>query len=404
MRTILFTGKGGVGKTTVAAATALRCAEELRRGSAPGRAGARPAGASTARVAIMSTDPAHSLADSFDCDLDSSFAEVAPGVVATQMDATARMEENWGEIRSYLREVFQWAGLDEIEAEELSIIPGLEEIFALSDITAIERSGEFDVLIVDCAPTAETIRFLSLPDVLSWYMDRAFPLSRRLTATLGPVVEKLAAVPVAGDHVFGAVERMYRQLDDVRALLRDGERSSVRLVVNPERMVIAEARRTYTYLSLFGYRTDAVVVNRLFPEAITDPWFDRWKDLQATHLAEVLEGFDPVPVLRAHLADTEVVGVERLAALGAELYADHEASAVLLHDDPMRIERTPQGFVLTLDLPFASRDNLEITRTPTELFCKVGPYRRSVLLPDSLRRLEIVRAGLKHGRLSVRFE
>ena len=398
MRTILFTGKGGVGKTTVAAATALRCAEELRR--IGGRGGSS---ASRARVAIMSTDPAHSLADSFDVTLDSSFTEVAPGVVATQMDATARMEENWGEIRSYLREVFEWAGLDEVEAEELSIVPGLEEIFALSDIMAVERSGDVDVLIVDCAPTAETIRFLSLPDVLSWYMDRAFPLGRRLTATLGPMVERLAAVPVANDGVFSAVERMYRQLDDVRTLLRDGERSSVRLVVNPERMVISEARRTYTYLSLFGYRTDAVVVNRLFPDAITDPWFDHWKDLQAAHLAEVIEGFDPVPVLRAHLADSEVVGVERLTALGEELYRDHDAAAVLLHHDPMRIERTDGGFVLTLDLPFASRETLEVTRTPSELFCKVGPYRRSVLLPDSLRRLEIVRAGLKDGRLRVRF-
>lgn len=398
MRTILFTGKGGVGKTTVAAATALRCAEELRR--IGGRGGSS---ASRARVAIMSTDPAHSLADSFDVTLDSSFTEVAPGVVATQMDATARMEENWGEIRSYLREVFEWAGLDEVEAEELSIVPGLEEIFALSDIMAVERSGDVDVLIVDCAPTAETIRFLSLPDVLSWYMDRAFPLGRRLTATLGPMVERLAAVPVANDGVFSAGERMYRQLDDVRTLLRDGERSSVRLVVNPERMVISEARRTYTYLSLFGYRTDAVVVNRLFPDAITDPWFDHWKDLQAAHLAEVIEGFDPVPVLRAHLADSEVVGVERLTALGEELYRDHDAAAVLLHHDPMRIERTDGGFVLTLDLPFASRETLEVTRTPSELFCKVGPYRRSVLLPDSLRRLEIVRAGLKDGRLRVRF-
>ena len=231
MRTILFTGKGGVGKTTVAAATAVRCAE------------------AGLRTVVMSTDPAHSLADSFDIDLDGSLTEVAPNCFATQLDATERMEENWGDIREYLRQVFDWAGLEGVEAEELSIVPGLEEIFALTDITTFERRGDVDVLIVDCAPTAETIRFLSLPDILSWYMDRVFPVGRRLTQSLGPVVQRLAQVPVATDEVFGAAERMYRQLDGVRELLRDADRSTVRLVVNPEKMVIAEARRTYTYSS-----------------------------------------------------------------------------------------------------------------------------------------------------------
>ena len=386
MRTILFTGKGGVGKTTVAAATALQCAQ------------------AGLRTAIMSTDPAHSLADSFDVDLDGELTEVAPKCWATQLDATERMETNWGEIRGYLRDVFDWAGLDEVEAEELSIVPGLEEIFALTDITTFARSGDHDVLIVDCAPTAETIRFLLLPDVLSWYMDRVFPVGRRLTQSLGPVVQRLAHVPVAGDQVFGAAERMYQQLDGVRELLRDGERSTVRLVVNPEKMVIAEARRTYTYLSLFGYRVDAVVANRLLPDHIGDPWFSQWKASQVRHLESIDEGFAPLPVLRAELADAEVVGIDRLDEFGASLYGDRRADDVLVDRDPLRIERHGDHMVMSLDLPFATKQELEVTRSPDELFVRVGPYRRAVLLPDSLRRREVAGASLLDGVLDVTFQ
>ncbi|HPB46869.1 MAG TPA: ArsA family ATPase, partial [Microthrixaceae bacterium] len=357
-----------------------------------------------ARVTVMSTDPAHSLSDSFGVALDSSLTEVAANVQATELDAMTRMEENWGEIRSYLRDVLRWAGVDEIEAEELSIIPGLEEIFALTDIVTFDRSGEVDVLIVDCAPTAETIRFLSLPDVLSWYMDRAFPLGRRLTATVGPVVQRLASIPVAGDHVFGAVERMYRELEAVRTLLRDGSRSTARLVVTPEKMVVAEARRTFTYLSLFGYRTDAVIANRILPDEVTDPWFDEWKRSQSHHLEEISEGFAPLRVLRAPLADREVVGVEALTALGTHLYREVAAAEVLIDGDAVRIDREGETFRVHLDLPFATKDNLQVSRSAAEVFVRVGPYRRSILLPESLRRRDIVRATLSEGRFTIVFE
>ena len=385
MRTILFTGKGGVGKTTVAAATALACAE------------------AGFRTAIMSTDPAHSLADGFDIELGSGLTEVAPRCFATQLDATERMESSWGEIREYLREVFNWAGLDEVEAEELSVIPGLDEIFALADITSFARSGEWDVLIVDCAPPAETIRFLSLPDILSWYMDRVFPLGRQVTKLVGPMVSRLANLPVAGDQVFGAAERMYHQLDGVRELLRDGERSTVRLVINPEKMVVAEARRTFTYLSLFGYRVDAVIVNRLLPDVIDDPWFDQWKRTQSEHLDAILEGFAPVPILRAELADQEIIGVDRLSDFAASFYGGHRPESVLFDGEPMRVVPEDEGLSLQLELPFATKHELEVTRTQNELFIRVGPYRRSVLLPDSLNRREITAATLSGGVLRVLF-
>ena len=388
MRILLFTGKGGVGKTTTAAATALACS---RRGL---------------RTAIMSTDPAHSLGDAFDADLGDELIEVAPGCFAQQLDAQARMESSWSEIREYLTAVFDWAGLEGIEAEELSVLPGLDEIFALSDIKSFHREGTWDVLVVDCAPTAETIRLLSLPDIIGWYMERLFPLGRRLTKLAGPVVSRLAGgVPVAGEEVFGATERFYERLEGVKELLTDVDHASVRLVVNPERMVIAEARRTYTYLSLFGYRVDAVVANRLLPADVVDPWFAQWKERQSEHMVTIEEGFAPTPVLRAPLATSEVVGLDALADLAAEIYGDTDPSAVLHREEPFRIDRAAVGedLVMVVSLPFAGREDLDVSTNAEELFLTVGPYRRAIVLPDSLRRREIRGASLVEGDLRVTF-
>jgi arsenite-transporting ATPase len=386
MRVLLFTGKGGVGKTTTAAATALAAAND------------------GLRTAIMSTDPAHSLADSFGADLGDDLCEVAPKCFAQQLDAQARMESSWGEIRDYLRGVFDWAGLDDVEAEELSVVPGLDEVFALGDIKAFDASGEWDLLVVDCAPTAETIRFLSLPDILGWYMERLFPLGRRMTRVVGPVVSRLAGgVPIASDEVFGATERFYRRLDGVKDLLCDPDRSSVRLVVNPEKMVVAEARRTFTYLSLFGYPVDAVIVNRVLPEAVSDPWFDGWRESQARHLATIEDGFAPIPVLRAELADREIVGIDRLGEFAAGVYGDRDPAAVLHHGRPFEVDTSGDELVLSLALPFTEREELDVAVVEGELFVTVGPYRRAVVLPDSLRRRQVQGAALSEGVLRVRF-
>jgi arsenite-transporting ATPase len=385
VRVLLFTGKGGVGKTTVAAATALRCAE------------------AGLRTVVLSTDPAHSLSDSLGVPLGDRVSEVAPNLFGQQLDAQDRMEESWGEIQGWLREVFDWAGADAIEAEELSVVPGLDELFALADIKAFARSDEWDVVVVDCAPTAETIRLLSLPDILAWYMERLFPLSRRLNRMVGPVLSRVTSIPVAGDEVFSATRRFYDRLDGVREVLTDPELTSVRLVVNPERMVIAEARRTHTYLSLFGYRVDAVVANRLLPDVVADPWFDRWKQSQAEHLATIDEGFAPLPVLRAELADEEVVGLDALRCFGDHLWRDHDPMASLHAGEPLTVARDGDGFVLTLELPFADKDDLEVGRRDDELLVRLGPYRRALLLPDSLRRRPVAAAAMRDGRLEVRF-
>jgi arsenite/tail-anchored protein-transporting ATPase len=384
-RVLLFTGKGGVGKTTTAAATALRCAD------------------AGLRTIVLSTDPAHSLADAFDVPLTSVGSPITPMLWGQQLDAQERLEDAWGEIQSYLQEVLGWAGLDAVEAEELSVIPGLDEIFSLSDIKSFSESGNWDVIVVDCAPTAETIRFLSLPDVLSWYMDRIFPVERRLVKAVRPILTRMTSLPVAGDEVFDATRRFYERLDGVREILTDGERTSVRLVVNPERMVIAEARRLSTYLSLFGYRVDAVIANRLLPDAVTDPWFKAWKDAHAEHLSAIEEGFSPLPVLRAELAPEELVGVERLRAFADLLYDDLDAAAVLHEGEPLKVERRGDDFVLSLELPFADHDDLDLGRVEDELLVRVGPYRRGIMLPDSLKRRTVSAAKMVGDRLEVTF-
>jgi arsenite-transporting ATPase len=385
MRVLLFTGKGGVGKTTIAAATAVRAA------------------AAGARTLVMSTDPAHSLGDSFEMEIGSTPIQVSDHLWAQQIDAQERLEDNWREIQDYMIQLMNWAGTETIQAEELTVLPGLDEIFALVDVKTHVESGAYDVLVVDCAPTAETLRLLSLPDVMQWYIERIFPVERRIVKTVRPLVSRVTTLPIAGDRVFDAIERLHRNLDSVKRILTDGSMSSVRLVVNLEKMVIAEARRTYTYLGLFGYRVDAVVVNRVLPPDVTDPYFGKWKGIQAEHLATVHESFDPVPILSARLFDREMVGVSLLAEMGDEVYGSLDAAEVLYRDEPIRVRKRGTGYVLTMRLPFASRDDMDIHRRGEELFVRVGAYKRNLILPQSLKRMSVREANFAGDHLEILF-
>src|SRR4249920_743333 len=385
MRVILFTGKGGVGKTTVAAATAVRSARSGKR------------------TLVMSTDPAHSLGDSFEEEIGSSPTQLGENLWAQQIDAQDRLEGNWREIQDYFIQLMNWAGTETIQAEELTVIPGLDEIFALIDVKTHVESGSYDLLVVDCAPTAETLRLLSLPEIMNWYIERIFPVERRIVKTVRPLVSKMTTLPIAGDQVFAAVERLHRNLDAVKTILTDERVSSVRLVVNLEKMVIAEARRTYTYLGLFGYRVDAVVVNRVLPSDVTDPYFGKWKDIQTEHLATVHESVEPVPILLSRLFDREMVGVPLLAEMGDEVYGDRNASSVLYVDDPIRVRKQDSGYVLRMRLPFVSRDDLDIHRRGEELFVRVGSYKRNLILPQTLKRMVVREANFAGDHLEIVF-
>ena len=385
MRILLFTGKGGVGKTTDAAATALSTA------------------AAGLRTLILSTDPAHSLGDAFDVELGDQPTQISDRLWGGELDTRARFEEAWTDVRDYVVDVLDWAGAGALEAEELSVVPGLDEVFALAELRERAKSGDYDVIVVDCAPTAETLRLLSLPDVLAWYMDRVFDSQRRITKLARPVMSRMTNMPVARDSVFSAVRRFYDRLDGVRELLTDGSITTARLVVNPERLVVAEARRTYTYLSLFGYHVDAVIANRMLPVALADPWFDSWKGIQAAHLETIEGAFAPVPILSAELAAEELVGPERLGLLADQLYGALDPAAVLCDLEPLRVVEIDGALVLSLHLPFTAKSDIELGRHRDELFLAVGPHRRAVVLPDALARREVVGARLEGDRLEVEF-
>ena len=385
MRIILVTGKGGVGKTTVSAATAVAAAD---RGY---------------RTLVMSTDPAHSLADAFDTTLGDRPTEVAPNLDAQQIDAQQRLEESWGAVRDHLTELFDWSGLKGIEAEELTVFPGMDELFSLSSVRDHARSGAYDTIIVDCAPTAETLRLLSLPEVMSWYMNKLFPASRRVAKVVRPVLTKVSGMPVADDAVFDSVVQFYERIDGIKEILSDTTVTSARLVMNPEKMVIAEARRTYTYLGLFGYGVDAAIVNRVLPDVVEDPYFEQWHKIQQEHLTAIEAGFAGTDVRRLRLFSEEMVGVERLRLVGSELYGDTDPTLRLSTVEPLRVVDVGDDVALVVAVPLADKGDVDVVRNEDELFVTVGPYRRSIVLPDSLKRRRITRASLEDGALQVVF-
>ncbi|MDQ1711316.1 MAG: arsenite/tail-anchored protein-transporting ATPase [Frankiaceae bacterium] len=383
MRVLLFTGKGGVGKTTASAATATLAA---------GRG---------LKTLVVSTDPAHSLADAVDAPLGPEPTEIDGGLYGQQIDAQRSFERSWREVQDYLMTVLARSGIDPMAAEELTVLPGAEEVMALLEVRAQVTSGRWDLVVVDCAPTADTLRLLALPEALSWYMDRVFPVGRRVARAMRPVLAR-TALPVPQDRVFAAVERLHAELSEVRALLTDPQRSTVRLVLTPEAVVVAEARRTLTSLSLYGYRVDGVVANRVFP-AGGDAWRAGWVAAQAIQLDEVRQSFAPLPVWLSPYRAGEPVGLEELAAFGAEAYGATDPLALPPARELMSVTRTETGFDLALDLPLADKRDLDLVRKGDELVVTVGSRRRVLALPSALRRCAVSGAALAEGRLVVSF-
>lgn len=385
MRILLFTGKGGVGKSTTASATSVLSAS---RGL---------------RTLVLSTDAAHSLADAFGTPVGSEPTEVADNLFVQQVDAQRRFEQSWSDIQGYLLSVLDVAGVDPVAAEELTVIPGAEEVLALLELRLHALSGAWDVIIVDCAPTAETLRLLALPEALGWYMERIFPFERKVVKALKPVLSRAAGVPMPEDSVFDAIERLHAELDEVRTLL-SGPDASVRLVLTPESVVLAEARRSFTTLSLFGYRVDGVVANRVFPDGEGDAWRTGWVEAQAKVLCEVQESFAGLTLWRSVYRPQEPVGIDALRELGEEVYAGTDPLAKPVGEGPLSVTRNTAGALLRLSLPFVGRSEVDLARHGDELVVTVGSYRRLLSLPPGLARHTVKGARVEGGALQVRFE
>ena len=386
MRVILFTGKGGVGKTTVAAASALRAADLGHR------------------TLVMSTDAAHSLADAFDLPLGGDPRPLAPNLWGQETDMARAIATYWGTIQAWLTTILTWRGMDEVVAQEMAILPGMEELANLLYILQYCETGDYDAVIVDCAPTGETLRLLSFPEVLKWWMDKVFPLERKAARAVRPLVRGLMALPFPEDEVFQAVEALYQRLDKMRAIFTGSDQASVRLVVNPEKMVIKEAQRTFTYLHLYGYATDLIILNRLLPDKVKDSYFDSWKEAQVRHLKTIEESFSPVPIRSIPLFSREVLGLEMLREMATALYGEEDPLQLFFRGQVQTIQKEDSGYVLTLALPLATKEKLALFQSGDELIINVGSYRRNVLLPRSLVGLAVTGASLDDSQLKVRFQ
>jgi arsenite/tail-anchored protein-transporting ATPase len=385
-RTILYTGKGGVGKTSVAAATALAIAR------------------SGLRTVVMSTDPAHSLSDSLETELGPQPARVADNLWGQEVQAEAEMERHWQAVQRWLGGLLSDRGVDRILAEELTVPPGMDEIFSLLQLKRHHESGEYDVIVVDCAPTGETLRLLSFPEVARWWLEKVFPWEKRLLTAARPFARTVLDLPLPGNDVLGEVQDLVRNLIDMSEILRDRSHSSIRLVMNPERMVIKEAQRTFTYLNLYGYLTDAVVVNRVFPSDVDGGYFAAWREVQREHVELVEQAFAPVPVLRAPFFEQEVVGPAMLERLSDAVFGSRVPERVLYRDQSLSLRLDGDTAELQLRVPFAEKGDVKLKKIGLELVIRVGGRKRTIVLPSSLAAFRPRDAKLDAGALRVRFE
>lgn len=387
MRIIIYTGKGGVGKTSVAAATALRCAGLGHR------------------TCVLSTDAAHSLADSLDIPLGPEARLVVDNLWAQEVDVHYSLQKHWGTFQKYLSGVLTRQGVDGLYAEEFAIVPGLDEGASLLWLNQYAEDGCFDTVVVDAAPTAETLRLLSLPDASRWWFERLFPLGQGAARVLGPVTRPLLGnFRLPDKDTLDAFEQLFDQLGYIHSLLSDPTHSTMRLVVNAERMVIKEAQRTFTYLNLYNYVTDAIVCNRLLPPEVQDPYFVGWKASQAANLELIEECFSPLPVFTARLFGQEMGGLELLSALADEMFGERDPSERFFEGRAHHIEPGQDGdYILSLPLPFASREDLQLYRDKDELTVRVGNQRRNFVLPRALWELEATEARFVGDTLKISF-
>ena len=392
MRIIFFAGKGGVGKTSVACATGIAAAEMGHR------------------TLVMSLDIAHSVADIFDLKKDlldqgqGKPLKAAKNLWIQELDIHAEIEKNWGDIHTYLSLLLNTTGLDEILAEELAILPGMEEISLLLYINRYYKEKAFDVLILDCAPTGESLRFLSIPTTLEWYIKKIFTLEKTLVKVVRPVAKRLSDVPLPGDDYFDAIEVLFERLRGVDSILGDPKITTVRLITNPEKIVLRETQRAFLYFCLYRMNIDAVIMNRALPEDVKDDYFRAWRKSQRRHIRKAKEYFSPIPIFCVNLFKNEIVGYAQLKALARQIYTDKNPLERFYEGEPYRLLKADGQYRLVMRLPFITRDDVELNRVADELIVRIGGFKRHILLPRQMATATSVKATLEGQNLCICFE
>ena len=390
MRILLFSGKGGVGKTSLAAATGMRLSELGYR------------------TLVMSIDPAHSLADSFDLEVElfhtrtSDPLAIQDKLSIFELNIQREVKRHWAQISSYVISVLRTTGISDVEAEELAILPGMEELSAMMYINQYRREDKYDVVVLDAAPTAESMRFISMPTTLDWYMKHIFPFQRNLIKAVRPIANRVAPFELPTDSYFANIRDLFSKLEGVDEIMEDPRQTSVRLVTNPEKMVLRETQRAFVYFSLHGLTVDTVVVNRVLPSEVKDVWFNEWHSSQDNVMRELEEYFAPVPVRRVPLFSHEVLGKQRLHELAASLYAEGEdPSTVTQTEKPYVFGKRDGIYEVQLRLPFATKGEIGLFKKGDELVIEVGTLRRHIGLPRSMATLVPARARLENRVLTV---
>ncbi len=383
MRIILYTGKGGVGKTTVAAATACKLAQDGKK------------------VLIMSTDQAHSLADSFEMPIGNEETEIADNLYAMEIDAVRESELAWGKMKSYFKELLSARSGNGIETEELLVFPGLEELFSLLKIVEINEEGKYDVLIVDCAPTGETLALLKFPEMFGSFIESVLPMKRKALKVAGPAVSRITKIPMPEDSIFDQITELTHQLDKMQQIMSDKEHVSLRIVTTPERIVIKESKRNYTWLHLYDFNVDAVIVNKVYPEQALEGYFAKWMELQAQGMKEIRESFAPVPVFHLDFNRTEIKTIPILSEAAEEIFDGSDPSKVFFCAKIFEIEEEAGGYLFRIFLPFAEKQDMELTQSGGEILLGIENERRRITLPDIIRNKEVGRAKFEEGALEI---
>jgi len=380
MRIVFHTGKGGVGKTTISAATALKAAKKGYR------------------TLVISTDPAHSLSDSLNVSLSGKPTKVIDNLWAQEVNVLDEIRDHWGELQAYISSLLITKGFENIVADELAIAPGMEELSSLFQLNLHAKSGEFDFIVIDCAPTGESVRLLTLPDVVDWYISKVFTITRTAVGFMRPIMSKTSLL-LPEDNVFQAIERLLKQIAEVKEIVNDPEKTSVRIILNPEKMVLKESQRAFTYFNLYGYNVDSIICNKI----IDDNLNNSWTKLQKKYLNEIDNTFSPIPILNNKMLDTEAVGLDLLEEIADNIFLDKDPTDVMFKENLQKIRKEEDSYILSIYMPFIEKEKFNLKKNNDDFIIEIGNFRKNIVLPRTLSNLEPIDAEFNNEYLDIKF-